>query len=165
MTSNLGTTEPCESKDRPCAVTMGETVLKRRRPFIWIPDSKPFHVTNAKALRISCPLRYRDYADRVEANVPIWKERITLTHPTGAEAAPNFLSAAPSAPEVPSSVAEDEHAENLDENITVPHISCEWSPEDLEGDETVPTRSISKLALVLAAESEQHRLAHYPHNP
>ena len=71
MTSpTIGERECYELKSSPFAVSLGQTVEEQLRPFVWIPGQKPFHVTDMAKLKILCPLRYRIYADRVEANVP-----------------------------------------------------------------------------------------------
>ena len=69
---NFGTTETFILRDSPFAVSCGETVVKRNRPFIWLPHCLPFHVTDASKLEVRCPLKYRQYADRVEGAVPIF---------------------------------------------------------------------------------------------
>ena len=79
MTSfGMGTCEAYLLPDSPFAKSMGQSVEDDRKPFIWLPGQLPFHVTNAKHQNISCPMKFRAYADRVEDYVPIWKEQVTF---------------------------------------------------------------------------------------
>ena len=73
---------------------MGQTVANGQ-PFIWMPGQLPYHVTDASKIKIYCPHRYRRVADRVQDNVPYFKEKMFL-HPVGRKAAAvsNFLSMA-----------------------------------------------------------------------
>ena len=96
LTSNLlGTTECFQLPESPFAVSMGHLVNEQQHPFVWLPGQLPFHVTNPKHLKVSCPQRYRNYADRVEGQVPIWKETITIQPTARDSAAPNFLAGMP----------------------------------------------------------------------
>ena len=52
---------------------MGEIVRRLQMPFVWIPGQLPFHVTKKDQLRIVCPFKYGAYADRVDANCPIFR--------------------------------------------------------------------------------------------
>ena len=58
------------------AVSMGDTVINRNMPFVWEGGKLPWHCTNRSKLRITCPEKFRIYADRVEQNVPIWREDV-----------------------------------------------------------------------------------------
>ena len=112
---------------------------------MWIPDSLPFHVTDASKLQIICPLKYRVYADRVEEYVPIFKERVKLGKTTRSKGVPNFLNI-PALPAIqdegacaPSGAAGDAEfllpsvdGENLDLLISIPDVVACDSPEDIE---------------------------------
>ena len=65
----------------PTAWCLGEVVETYRRPFLWLLDLLPFLVTDATKLRVTCPPKYRIYADRVEHNVPYFKEELTIIRP------------------------------------------------------------------------------------
>ena len=71
-------------KDSPAAMSTGQVVNQQRRPHVWLPGSLPFYVTDPSRLKVICPLRYRLYADRIEENVPIFRETVRLgDHVTG----------------------------------------------------------------------------------
>ena len=64
-----GRTEAFLLKKSPIAVSTGEIVNEGRKPFVWIPGHLPFHVVDPNKIKITCPLRYRLYAEKVEQNV------------------------------------------------------------------------------------------------
>ena len=70
--------------DAPLAACMGQTVIGKGQPFIWNPPDLPYHVTDASKLHISCPEKFRRYAHKVENNVPIFRERVTISAPAAA---------------------------------------------------------------------------------
>ena len=72
----VGLTEAYRLPKGPFAVSMGRTVKDNSMPFIWVPNDLPYHVTDMSKLQVWCPMRYRDYAHRVEQNVPIWNQRM-----------------------------------------------------------------------------------------
>ena len=89
--------------ESPIAISMGTTVMQQNMPFVWKHPDKPYHVTDAKKLRITCPMKYRRYCDRVENNVPVFRDAVTFGPRTKSGAAPFFglpaeASGAPSAP-------------------------------------------------------------------
>ena len=98
----------------PSAVALGQTVEELDRPFIWQPGQKPYHVMDASRLKVSGPLRYRLYADRVENNVPISKEKFTMHPFNSTAAAPQFLQAMPPRCDRPRA-----GTEHLEEEITM----------------------------------------------
>ena len=65
-------------ENSPIAISMGLKVTEQEFPSIWKAPDKPYHCTDASKLKITCPYKYRWYADRVENNVPIFKEKVTL---------------------------------------------------------------------------------------
>ena len=48
------------------------------KPYIHVNGSLPWYCTDASKLRVICPLKYRQYADRIEENVPIFRETVRL---------------------------------------------------------------------------------------
>ena len=158
------------------ALAAGEVVADGK-PQVWLTGQKPFHVTDPSKLTIICPLKYRLYADRVEENVPIYKEKVTLGSVKSAKGASNvapFLpaisDAAKGPPDGEVTDAEFLHpsvaGEDLDELISVTDVVCEdTSPDTIVADDSIRVRSMSRRALILEAESLQHKRDHYPHNP
>ena len=78
--------------DCPTAMCQGMIVNTRRMPYIWQPGCLPWHCTDISKLKIFCPEKFRFYADRVEDNVPIFKELVYFHNHSSANAAPNFLA-------------------------------------------------------------------------
>ena len=176
--------------DSPFAVSTGETVETKGYPFVWLPGQKPFHVLRPDLLKVKCPERYKSYAHRVEANVPIWRETLTLQHPStagdwlhtavpGAPGAAELEPADPSEalgeppplpplipPDTPPAEGEEEVPAQPepgdDEQQTVPDV-----PVDVEGEgeDDIFYRSRSRAALKAEAQTVKHKLCHYPHNP
>ena len=77
---------------------MGDTVINRNMPFIWEGGKLPWHCTNRSKLRVTCPEKFRVYANRVEQNVPIWREDVRVGVYNTPNAVPNFLAGAPADP-------------------------------------------------------------------
>ena len=71
-------TEMYELTDSPIAMPTGWVVLKRRRPYIWEPDSLPYHVIDESKLRIWCPEWNKKYASRIDQFVPMRREAFTF---------------------------------------------------------------------------------------
>ena len=165
----LGRTECYKLAQSPIAISMGEVINKQQRPLIWMPGQLPYHVTDPTKVKVMCPLRFRNYANRLEDNVPIWRESLTLHPSTKAVATTNYLASALSCEDgthggyeylcLPVGVAD------IDENLTVADVPCEGTPEEVINDATVRTRSMSRRALILEAQSPEHLMAHFPHNP
>ena len=86
---------------------MGEVVEKHRRPFVWIPGQLPFFVSDVSRLQLSCPLKYRVLADRVESNVPVFKDRVVIGPAQLQQAAANI-------PFVPAGASDDKPDESVD---------------------------------------------------
>ena len=74
---------------------MGRIVNKGGRPLVWRPGELPFHVTDASKLKVICPMKYRNYAHRLEHDVPYWREKVTLSPFSATSAAVNFLAGTP----------------------------------------------------------------------
>ena len=162
---NIGQTEGYVLDKAPFAASMGEIVASGR-PLIWITGQKPFHVNDQSKLKIICPLKNRQYADRVEENVPIFKEDITIGEACPCPAAMNFLQSSA----LPAAIVDSEFVcvpcgEDLDDFMTVPDVPCDGCVEEIVEDPTLRMRSMSKRALILEANSPAHRCSHYPHNP
>jgi len=68
-------------KNCPTALSTGIQVNKHRKPFVWLPDEMPFYIRPEMVSRcvINIPDKARIKADRVEENVPIFKESIAIT--------------------------------------------------------------------------------------
>ena len=60
-------------------MSMGEIVKRLQMPFIWIPGQMPYHVTNKDKLQVTCPLKYKFYAHKVEANCPVFRTLVNVT--------------------------------------------------------------------------------------
>eukprot|EP00435_Cladocopium_sp_Y103_P018472 s2405_g4.t1 len=75
--SKFGTYEHWILDDCPIARSLGEVVSKGL-PFIWMPGELPYFAENADSVKIKCKGQ-RLFADRVEENVPIFKETVQLT--------------------------------------------------------------------------------------
>jgi hypothetical protein len=66
----------------PNALCTGIQVQERRRGFVWLPDTLPFYIKadQLKRCTIQVPETARINADRVEQNVPMFKEKVTVTY-------------------------------------------------------------------------------------
>ena len=84
----FGRTEVFVLEDSPFAVPIGRVVQECGRPFLWLPGQLPFFVTHKSRLSVKCGLSCRLLADRIEANVPIWKEKIVFSTTSKAAATP-----------------------------------------------------------------------------
>ena len=74
----------------PLATAMGITVEELKKPFIWIPGEKPYHVVSRDKVRVICKERDKIRATRVHEYVPRFKEMFTLgqTHGVGSSGLP-----------------------------------------------------------------------------
>ena len=81
------------------------------------------------------PIKYRQYADRVENAVPIFKERITLAPNPSANAQCNFLSL----PVIPGQAREWSIAcpADVDEPETITDVVVDENADDIVADETI----------------------------
>ena len=83
-----GETECHLLEQSPWALSIGEQV-KNGKAFIWTPSDdangelpKPFLVSqeNVHMLKVKIPERFRRYADEVRENVPLFREKISVSH-------------------------------------------------------------------------------------
>ena len=65
-------------EDSPLALSLGESVTQDGRGFIWLPGTLPYIITDASHVRVACPAKFRIYADRIEENIPIFKDTVRL---------------------------------------------------------------------------------------
>ena len=147
---------------------MGETVQQKRKPFLWLLDQLPFHVTNPSKLKVFCPLKYRQYAKRIDNNVPMFEEEVTLHKFPGAEQVPNIF--APALPfqvggssnsaSTPSGGNAQAGGDDVDIPLTIPEVLCDEDggegADEIMADPSINVRSKSKRALLLEAESLEH---------
>ena len=161
-------------KGCPNADSMGETIHRLRRAHIWLPDQLPWYCTDVSKLRIECPLKYRLYADRVENFVPVRKEETTFSpidEGGGIKSVPN-----PRIPGNTAMVREDSEFRcipclvgrektSVDDPLSVTDVLVEGSPDEIVADPTVEIRTRSARQLILDAQSADHLVSHYPHNP
>ena len=75
----LGQTETYVLPKAPLAMSMGQ-IVEAGRPMIWLTGQLPFHVSDMSKLQVICPLKYRMYADRIEENVPMFKETVQFSN-------------------------------------------------------------------------------------
>jgi len=173
----LGQTETFILPKAPLAMCMGK-IVEGGKPYIWIPGSLPFHVTDLSKLKIICPLKFRLYANRVEENVPIFREKVKFGKVVPANTATTFINAKalPASSDAtghgPSDAVEDAEYllppvdnEDLDVPITIPDVVTCDTPEDILADKSIRVRSMSRRELIVEAASIQHKRDHYPHNP
>ena len=168
-------TEAYILEQSPIAVSMGEVVEKHRRPFIWIPGQLPFFVSDASRVQISCPLKHRILADRIESNVPVFRDRVMIGPSQTQQAAANipfFPAGVPEdkpegreEPPPPEGKSEGGQPEDLDAEISVPDVPLESGDEDPSAHPFVRVRRMSKRALILESKTPQHLASHFPHNP
>ena len=83
-----GETECYLLEQSPWALSIGEQV-KNGKAFIWTPSDdangelpKPFMVSqeNVHMLKVKIPERFRRYADEVRENVPLFREKVSVSH-------------------------------------------------------------------------------------
>ena len=162
----FGKVETYILNDAPFAISLGEVVTNKNRPFVWLPNGLPFHVTDASELTATRPLKYRLYADRIEHFTHIFKEKITLTLNNTADANCDYLSC----PVVPGNALDIASSDEdytcqpcfpggVDEPETVTDIVIEGSADEIAADTTVLRRSTSKRELLLEASSPLHWLS------
>ena len=96
--------EMYELANSPVAMPTGHIVLKRRRPYIWVPDSLPYHVIDETKLRIWCPEWNKKYASRIDHYVPMWREAFTFK-PNSKGSSPVACPAAPATVHSPPDLA------------------------------------------------------------
>jgi hypothetical protein len=125
---------------------------------VWVDGGLPFHVTDASKLQVICPLKYRMYADRIQENVPIFKEDILFGKHTKAKGAGSFFNIA-GAPVMAGVSGDDtaappaidaEHVlepigeEDVDELMSLSDVPCAGSAEEVKADTSIRVRSKSR---------------------
>ena len=129
----------------------------RSAAMVWIPGQKPFHVTDPSRLQVTCPLKYRLYADHMEGQCPIFQVDFDIGETAKAQRAITGGDRAcgagdRGAAEEPDAVDRD----GLEALLT--------DPEE-EGDRTIRLRTRTKKFLIAEAQSHRHKASHFPHNP
>jgi hypothetical protein len=129
----------------PLVRSQGLNVNGLNRPYIWLPNHKPFYVLDPTKLKIECDESNKLYADRVQENVPYFKETVTLT--------PGLVSTL--SPEELNQAAEEEILQG-DVDPMVAHAT--------DGEDIV---ELAPRFQRLQAEvrSAKHLLSHFPKNP
>ena len=110
-------------------------------------------------------MKYRLYANRVEDNAPIFREKMTLSLSKKDAACPNYLALPSSERLPPDPLLLQCCPADVDEVVTVSDAVFEESLDDKGPDMMTRHRSMSKRALLLEAQSPQHLVSHHPHNP
>ena len=91
-----GLSEMYRLPESPFAVSCGIVVEEKKQPFIWIPNHLPFHCTDMSKLKVICPTKFRRYANHLEHNVPIFREKLVIgARNKNARATCKHFSAAP----------------------------------------------------------------------
>ena len=131
-----------ELADAPVAISMGETVEKFRSASVWERGCLPFHVDPnfSDEFKAACPEHARRYADRIQENVPIWKERVTV------RLAPYSIGGSTSSGSGPAVAPAP--ADNAEAAGTDPPAPAESTANADDPSPAAP-----------------HCLAHFPHNP
>ena len=142
----------------------------------------PFLVTDPSKLQVICPESARRYADRVDNNVPIFKERITIAGRRASRAVPAKSAAEPTSEQskrsasgprssqasgstdaAPVSRPPQDDDDGVMDIPTVPMADGVASAYGFEG--CIRMRSMSRAALKQEKRSPLHICGHYPHNP
>ena len=144
--SKFGTYEHRILDDCPIARSLGEMVSKGL-PFIWMPGELPYFAQNADSVKINCKGQ-RLWADRVEENVPIFKETVQLAA-NPARALQHVVAPSPHALAAGEESAADVAAESAD-------------ADSEDGDEE-PLDKMQKL--VRESQTLEHMMWHIPKNP
>jgi len=164
-------------KDSPAAVSIGQIVNEQGRSFVWPTGQLPYFANDNSKFKHYCPLKNRITASRVENNVPMFTEMVTLSHPASAQAAPNYLPGLPAnevpdapvdsgaelpggAPLHPSGAGDDDDPGPC-EYPDVPLQDESGAAEDL----SLRIRRRDRAFLEKEATSARHLMSHYPHNP
>ena len=139
--------------DCPVARSMGEIVNGGQLPFLWLPGQLPCFLKTGD--HAQADLSGALCADRVEGNVPIFKEQVSFAV---AAHAPPAKASAPSPSPSPLPAPGEGPAE--------PPGRAPPEGEVAEADSDAGEEPLSKdVRLVREAASLEHRLAHFPKNP
>jgi hypothetical protein len=123
-----------------------------QRPRIHWPGSLPFYIKDASKAKLVCPEWNKIYADRVDENVPIFSDTITLG---------DSVNALPAAPADEEGAA----APDAEPEVAVPadgqgsEVAAEPPPQP------VAERESRSERLRREATSAKHLMTHYPKNP
>ena len=146
--SSFGTFEHRILDNCPIARSLGE-VVSSGRPFIWLPNELPFFGESVEKVQVAC-VGQRLTADRIEENVPVFKETIQV--------APGRSSAMQGvATEIPSALPAGEAGENEDPPAVV------HSDADSEDAAEEPLDRMARL--VRESQTLEHQISHFPKNP
>ena len=143
----------------PDVRSSGLLVESLQRPRIHWPGQLPYYIRDISQAQVVCTEDNKIYADRVEENVPIFKDIITLTPDVAAATAAAAAEPEPGeaqepqgddpvAPEAAGPLAEDQGGEA----VAVP------PPPDPPGESR-------EERLRAEAKSAKHLMCHYPKNP
>ena len=148
-------------KGCPMVRSLGEIVNQQDRPFVWLPGELPFFATSSEFIQVACSEQDRIVANRVEENVPIFRENIKIVPGMAGEASSS--SAGPPPESIPHVSEEPDEGSKTG----APEGSKTGAPEGSEiGAHDSDADSEGGVEWVRAemqrARSIEHRLAHFP---
>jgi hypothetical protein len=159
-----GTCETFIVANSPCALSMGIQVNQRKNALIWLPNTSsedaealPFIVKreHLNKLKLRIPNKFRNYATRLDENVPIWREKVKVTLNNVVPA----MSGSVVAPD-------DELAQAVPEAEAAPAEAPQPDGQnDDDGEEQLAIIPSVKERLTEEAKSAAHLLTHFPKNP
>ena len=138
ISQTMGLTEAFRLPKGPFAVSLGQTVMKHSKPFIWLCGDLPYHVTDPSKVQVYCPMKYRDYAHRVDEHVPIWRQKVQIKSKEQVEQENSKqVHAAPVCPRDPKflclpcapSAAVQTDGTGLDDLVSAPEMPLEESDD------------------------------------
>jgi hypothetical protein len=134
---------------------LGLQVNDHKRPFLWLLDQLPFFIKadRVKDCVFHIPEDAKIKADRVEENVPIFKDKVSISY-----ALPGAASEAAPVPHVDHS---DELAAAQAEPVGQEVIEGLPAPEPEEDEISISNREKLKAE----ATSLNHLVSHFPKNP
>ena len=151
--------------DCPVVSSMGELVNHHGRPFVWLPNSLPFFLSDSNSVisdqfgNVQMNTSNAIFASRLDGNVPVFTEMVEF-----AAWWSSFL-AEPSvepAEHPPGDLPSVEPAEHPPDDVPGPPAAPEVAADDEHEDEEPASR---EARLIRDAASLEHRLAHFPKNP
>ena len=116
-------------------------VVQGGKPFIWMPNELPYFVNDVKDVKIRCK-GLKIYADRVEENVPVFKETIQISEPSSNALVSTGSPIALAGRDAAAVVAEDADGEGADEE---------------------PINRMQRL--IRESQTLEHLVWHFPKNP
>ena len=151
-------------KDCPHALSVGIQVEQHKRPFVWVPGQLPYLIKadRIKDMVLHVPESAKIYASRVDENVPILSEAVTVTM------APSFPSDLPRSEE-PLALEREalpHFGDDVDEIFVSKEVEREPGDEplDSEDEESNPWVPSLRERLQKEAQSSNHALTHFPKN-